>query len=268
MKIWDLHCHPDLGRVPGRTFTEHVDNVLKVAERVGIERIGLFLRADKDEKEITGVLERYRDRVFALLWMSLWSQTLEANLAKLNRWVADGPMVGMKLAGADGICSYPIYDPVFQRAGELKGLIYIHAWYQVGGSPLLAGGLDWPHESKPRDVAILAARHPEIPIICGHTGGDWELGIRAVRAAKNVSVELGGSYPVRGEVEMAVEELGAERIIYGSDIAGRSFSSQIAKVQGANIPEREKELIFSGNLQRMMAPMMKAKGIPMGGPRG
>lgn len=268
MKIWDLHCHPDLGRVPGRTFTEHVDNVLRIAERVGIERIGLFLRANKDEKEIADVLDRYRDRVFALLWMSLWSDTVENNLAKLNRWVADGPMVGMKLAGDDGICSYPVYDTIFRRAVELKGLIYIHAWYQVGGTPLLAGGLQWPHESKPKDVAILAGRYPETPIICGHSGGDFELGIRAVRAAKNVSIELAGSYPVRGEVEMAVEELGAERIIYGSDIAGRSFSSQIAKVSGAAVSDRDKALIFCGNLQRMMTPMMKKKGIPIGGPRG
>jgi hypothetical protein len=264
MRIWDLHCHVDEPRVPGRTFTQKVENTLRIAERVGIERLGLFLRADKDQKEIAQVLERHRDKVFGLLWMSLWSDTVESNIAKLNRWVADGPMVGMKLAGTDGICSYPIYEPVFQRAAALQGLIYIHAWYQVGGHPLLAGGLDMPHESKPRDVAQLAARHPEVPFICGHTGGDWELGIRAVRASRNVSVELGGSYPVRGEVEMAVAELGAERIIYGSDIPGRGFASQLSKVHGAAISEADKELIFSGNLRRMMAPMMKAKSIPMG----
>lgn len=263
MKIWDLHCHPEDPRAPGRTFTEKVDNILEIAGRVGIERLGLLIRAEKDQKEIATVLERYKDRVFALLWMTLWNETVEASLAKLNRWVADGPMIGMKLAGTDGICSYPIYDPIFQRAAALKGLIYIHAWYQVGGNPPLAGGLEWPHESKPRDVAILAARHPETPFICGHAGGDWELGIRAVRAARNVSVELGGSYPVRGEVEMAVEELGAERIIYGSDIPGRGFSSQLAKVHGAAVSDRDKQRIFSGNLRTMAAPIMRSKGIPV-----
>jgi uncharacterized protein len=263
MRIWDLHCHPEESPVPGRSFTEKVENRLQIAERVGIERLGLLVRANRNAKEVATVLDRYRDRVFGLLWMTLWNETVEANLAKLNRWVADGPMVGMKIAGTDGICSYPVYDPIFQRAGALKGLIYVHAWYQVGGDPPLAGGLQWPHESKPHEVAVLAARHPEIPFICGHMGGDWELGIRAVRAAKNVSAELAGSYPVRGQVQMAVEELGAERVIYGSDIPGRSFSSQLAKVHGAAISDQDKELIFSGNLRRMMEPMMKAKGIPM-----
>src|SRR3712207_6583780 len=35
---------------------------------------------------------------------------------------------------------------------------------------------------------------------------------------------------------MAVRELGAERILYGSDAGGRSFASQLAKVTGADDP--------------------------------
>jgi predicted TIM-barrel fold metal-dependent hydrolase len=98
-------------------------------------------------------------------------------------------------------------------------------------------------------------------MICGHTGGDWELGIRAVRASKNISVEVGGGYPTRGFVEMAVRELGAERVIYGSDVPGRSFSTQLGKVHGAAISEKQKSLIFSENLRRLMLPILQAKGI-------
>jgi predicted TIM-barrel fold metal-dependent hydrolase len=98
-------------------------------------------------------------------------------------------------------------------------------------------------------------------VICGHSGGDWELGIRTVRAVKNVLIGIGGSFPTRGMVEMAVRELGAERAIYGSDVAGRSFSSQLAKVHGAVITDAEKQLIFSGNLERILTPILKAKGM-------
>jgi uncharacterized protein len=52
-------------------------------------------------------------------------------------------------------------------------------------------------------------------------------------------------------------------MLYGSDVAGRSFSSQLAKVHGADISGREKELIFSGNLHRILTPMLKAKGITL-----
>jgi predicted TIM-barrel fold metal-dependent hydrolase len=97
-------------------------------------------------------------------------------------------------------------------------------------------------------------------MICGHTGGDWELGIRAVRASKNISAEIAGGYPTRGMVEMAVRELGAERVIYGSDVTGRSFASQLGKVHGARISEKQKTLIFSENLRRLMRPILEAKG--------
>ena len=90
-------------------------------------------------------------------------------------------------------------------------------------------------------------------LICGHTGGDWEQGIRAVRAQPNICVDLGGGDPVAGITEMAVRELGAERVIYGSDAAGRSFASQLAKVHGAAIPEDAKRLIFAANLKRLLA---------------
>ena len=40
---------------------------------------------------------------------------------------------------------------------------------------------------------------------------------------------------------MAVRELGAERVIYGSDAGGRSFATQLAKVHGADIPRNAKQ---------------------------
>ena len=60
---------------------------------------------------------------------------------------------------------------------------------------------------------------------------------------------------------MAVRELGAERVLYGSDAGGRSFASQIAKVQGADISDDAKRLVFKGNLRRLLTPILKDKGV-------
>ena len=105
----------------------------------------------------------------------------------------------------------------------------------------------------------MARRHPQVPLICGHTGGTWELGIRAIRGLSNVLVDLAGSDPVNGFVEMAVRELGPERILYGSDCGGRSFASQLAKVYGAQIPEAAKRMILGSNLKRLMQPILERK---------
>ena len=62
---------------------------------------------------------------------------------------------------------------------------------------------------------------------------------------------------------MAVRELGPKRVVYGSDVAGRSFASQLAKVYGADITDEAKQLILAGNIKRLLAPICAAKGIQL-----
>jgi predicted TIM-barrel fold metal-dependent hydrolase len=60
---------------------------------------------------------------------------------------------------------------------------------------------------------------------------------------------------------MGVRELGAERLLWGSDAPGRSFASQLGKVKGADITEPEREMILSGNLRRVLGPIFQEKGF-------
>ena len=111
------------------------------------------------------------------------------------------------------------------------------------------------------DLAELAARHPKAALVCGHSGGNWELGIRIIRPYANAYADLAGGDPTAGFTEMAVRELGAERVLYGSDAGGRSFASQLAKVHGADIPQHAKSLILAANLKRLLAPILREKGM-------
>jgi hypothetical protein len=69
-----------------------------------------------------------------------------------------------------------------------------------------------------------------------------------------MSWETGGSF-ARGMVEMAVRELGADRVST-ERYRGSQFSSQLAN--SAPRSRRATAAIFSGNLQ-IMAPILKAK---------
>src|SRR5205814_2568840 len=124
-----------------------------------------------------------------------------------------------------------------RRAAELDAVIYHHTWFKTNNTT-------HPGESTPHDLVELARRHPRVNIICGHLGGTWEMGIRAIRATPTLYAEVAGSDPTNGIVEMAVRELGAERVVYGSDAGGRSFASQLAKVRGADVPDAAKRLIL------------------------
>jgi predicted TIM-barrel fold metal-dependent hydrolase len=257
--IWDLHCH--LSGVEGRTVEERMSQLMVYADRMQVDRLVFFmgfpwsqeptpddLRSQNDQ--VLQALSHWHDRAFGFTYVS--PMHVEASLAEIDRCIAGGPMVGVKLWVA-ARCSDEQIDPIIRRCHELKAAIFQHTWYKAGGN--------LPGESTPEDLAQLASRHPQTPLICGHTGGDWERGIRAVRGYPNVSIGLGGFDPTAGVTEMAVRELGAERVIYGSDIGGRSFASQLAKVQGADIPAPAKRLILGMNLKSMLLPILREKGV-------
>ena len=259
MEIWDLHSH--LAGVPGKTPEERMARIIEVADRMGIARLcvfmGLKLTYDptpdefrRENDEVLQALAHWHDRAFGFVYLN--PKYVDESLAELDRCVRDGPMVGVKLWVAQRANS-PEVDRIVARAAELKALIYQHSWYKITGN--------LPGESTAQDVAERAKRHPQANLVCGHTGGDWERGIRAIRATTNVYADLGGGDPVAGIVEMAVRELGAERVLYGSDIPGRSFASQLAKVYGADVPDQARRLIYGGNLKRLLTPILNDKGV-------
>jgi predicted TIM-barrel fold metal-dependent hydrolase len=259
MEIWDVHCH--LAGIAGNTPDARLGRLLEIADRMGIARLCVYmgmtwsydpspadLRQQNDD--VLKAIARFPDRAFGFVYLS--PKHVRESLDELNRCVADGPMVGVKLwvaAHADA----PELDVIVQRATELKAVVFQHTWIKITGN--------LPGESTPMQLATLAARHPNAKFICGHTGGDWEQGIRAVRAHANISVDLGGGDPVAGITEMAARELGPERILFGSDAPGRSFASQLAKVYGADVPDNAKQRIFSTNLKQLLQPILTEKGI-------
>jgi uncharacterized protein len=259
-EIWDVHCHL-ANPLTGRTPEARLARLLEFADRMGISRLCVYMGmkwsydpspADfrQQNDEVLTAIGRYPDRAFGFVYVN--PKYPRDSLDEITRCVADGPMVGIKLWVAMH-ANEPALDPIVARATELKAVVFQHTWIKVGGN------LDG--ESMPMDLAVLAARHPTAKFICGHTGGDWEQGIRAVRPQPNVCVDLGGGDPVAGITEMAVRELGPERVIYGSDAPGRSFASQLAKVYGARITEVDRQLIFAANLKRLLGPILTAKGI-------
>jgi len=258
--VWDMHGHLSGTSLSG-TPQQRITTLLEYADRMGIERLVVFMGYPWAYDPTPEELRRQNDQVLeaiehshgrALGFVYLNPNHTEASLAELDRCVADGPMVGVKLWVALR-CHEKQLDPIVERAAELKAPVLQHTWLKLTGN--------LPGESTACDLAKLAARHPQASFIAAHTGGQWERGIRALRAARNVAAEICGSDPTAGFVEMAVRELGADRVVYGSDFAGRSFASQLAKVYGAEIPDQAKRLILSGNIRRMLQPILALKGI-------
>ncbi|MFO0944818.1 MAG: amidohydrolase family protein [Planctomycetota bacterium] len=258
--IWDLHCH--LAGFAGRTPHERMAGMIEFANRFQIDRLcvymGLSFLTDpsvddmrRQNDEVLAAISHWHHRAFGFAYLN--PKHVDASLEELERCVAKGPMVGVKLWVAER-CSADTLRPIVARAEELNAVLFQHTWIKSGNRNL-------PGESTPAELVTLARQFPKAKIICGHTGGNWELGIRTVRELPHVSVDLAGSDPTSGMVEMAVRELGAGRVIYGSDVGGRSFASQLAKVRGAEIANEDKTKILGQNLKTLLLPILRAKGI-------
>lgn len=128
-----------------------------------------------------------------------------------------------------------------------------YTWYYTGGKRNAS-------ESTPEDLAELAQRHPEITFVCSHAGGEWEKGIRAIYRHANIVAETSGFDPTSGFVDMAVRELGAERVIYGGHLPSRSIGTEFGKVLGAKLTEQERYLVFGENFRRMLKPLFTKRG--------
>ena len=259
IRVWDVHSH--LHRVPGDTPEARIARLIQIADRLGIERLilsqgysaNLHPTPEQLREENSRVLRAVRafpDRVYGSVYLS--PAYLDLSLQEFDRCVRDGPMVCIGELEADRRCNVREMDSIAERAAQFKLPILQHTWLKVGGND--------PGESSPYDLVELAQRHPKVQFICAHTGGDWERGIRILRSTPNVAAEMAGFDPTSGAIEMAVRELGAERVVYGSDVGGRSFASQLAKTLGADIPDSAKQLILGGNLRRMLAPILRSKG--------
>lgn len=258
-EIWDLHGH--LAGGIGQTPPARMQRLLQVADRLGVAKVCVYMGMTfaydpkpeefrKQNDEVLQALEVSGGRALGFVYLN--PKYVDESLQELERCVANGPMVGVKLWVAMHADSANL-DPILKRATQLQAVVFQHTWLKVSGN--LSG------ESTPMDLAVLAARHPDARLICGHAGGDWELGIRAIRSSQHVAIDLGGGEPMAGFTEMAMRELGPERIIYGSDVPGRGFGTQLAKVFGAQLSPEHRQMILSGNLKRMLGPILKAKGL-------
>lgn len=106
--------------------------------------------------------------------------------------------------------------------------------------------------SDPIDTALFARRNPDVKIIMAHLVGCGFRGVLEVKGLDNLYVDTSGAYPEEGLIEYAVEHLGADHVLYGSDLPIRECSVKIGSILGARIPAAAKEKILFRNTARLL----------------
>jgi hypothetical protein len=114
-----------------------------------------------------------------------------------------------------------------------------------------------------REMRYLAENFPDATIVFPHLGGsrdDIFARIEIVAKHKNSYIELSGSGIERvGILEKAVKEIGADRVLYGSDFTINDPAAVIARVRNAFLTAEDREKILFRNVERLLAERRRAR---------
>jgi predicted TIM-barrel fold metal-dependent hydrolase len=166
-------------------------------------------------------------------------------LEEVRRCIEDRGFIGIKLYN-DYVVTEPVVWPVIELSIGLRAPILHHA-----------GHASWLPSPQPRisdgaAFAEIGRRYPEAMIICAHIcgGGDWEWQIKALRHASSIYLDTSGSVVDEGVLEMAVEILGADRLVFACD---QSFTASVGRIRSANLNQTDRDKIYGRNMQRILA---------------
>lgn len=244
MPIIDAHTH-----LTGTTFDE---DVLQDGARLGVQSFlcsaiahyrhyPSFADVAESNAALAQVMARYPGVVQGYCYVN--PRHGRDAMTEFTRCIEDRGMVGLKLWVAT-TCDDPLVFPFIERAIQYRIPILAHCWEKTVGQ--------LPYETRPVNIARLATAYPEAQIIMAHLGGQVETAVNTVRDCPNVLTDTSGT-PIGGsEVAIAVQRLGAHRVVFGSDLHGACLAANIGKILGAGLPAPEQEMVLGGNIARLL----------------
>ena len=233
--IIDMHAHLYMGASWGRSAA---DELVWAMDRFGVKTAVVSslgsgdFRIEQCNEEMLAALKKYPDRLMGYVYV--WAgagPTVKTELLKRR----EQGFVGIKMHECAGYEYLDAgYAPAFEIANERKLPVLLHTY----------GGQHGLSEQGPK----LASRYKGVKFIFAHAGAQKvEDHIKIAQDHENVWLEICTSSATYRAVETLVENVPAERIMWGSDDLPLNMSHQVGKVLGAQIPEEAKKKILSSN---------------------
>jgi predicted TIM-barrel fold metal-dependent hydrolase len=201
------------------------------------------------------VVAQHPDRLFGYCYVNP-KHTAEALAEMERRLNGQRDLFGALKLWVALRCNDRRLDPLMEFCAAYAVPVLQHTWVKAGAEGPGSGNL--PGESTPQDLLELARRHPRVRFFGGHTGGDWEWGVAAMKQVDNVWLDIAGGDATGGYMETALRAVGAGRIVYGTDVTGRSVTSQLAKVLALDLPPADRERILWGNAVEILGERLPA----------
>jgi hypothetical protein len=190
-----------------------------------------------DNAYIASIQERLPDRI---LGFGQVNPRLEGSDAEVVRCAQSG-LHGIKLhptLHGYHVCDHGLLDPVLEACRDHR-------------MALLVNALDDPF-CAPLAIEEIVRPFPEVPVLIGHMGTIWNLmeAILVAGRTPNVYLETSGTQLL--DVRTAYRQLGAGKIVMGTDWPGSDFDLERAKIARAVPDAEDRRLIEGENLAALL----------------
>lgn len=235
--VFDLHAHVGefLG-MPVQPFAGHIAEM----DRLGIRwtavssAFAIAGQLEAGNRAVREIVRAHPDRVFGYAVVSAnYPELMET---ELETCFTEPGVRGIKVYQTGVPYDDLRFAPAWEFARERQAVVLAHTW---GGN---LSGLD-----------RVALEHPQTPFLAAHAGSDfaYEPYLEAARRAPNLYLDLTYSREHTGMIEHLVRQVGADRIVWGTDYPLFSMAHQLSKVLFARITDDEKMNILSANAIRL-----------------
>lgn len=253
--VIDAHAH--LGICPQFYFPVYRwQDVLKHMDATGVDILiqanqsMLGVDLESAEQENREAFEGSRGRIYAY---AVYNPNNHDAATMVPRLLAERHYVGIKIHPSfHGIhADNELYRPAWTLAQEHKVPILTHSYDRTARNPNQA--LSWVMYFEKWIKAF-----PDVTLILGHSGGLPQGHREAVGLAKkypNVYLDLAGDTFANGFVEWVVKEIGADRLLYGSDLTWIDTRAELYRVIAADIDTAAKRRILGENAIRLFPRM-------------
>ncbi len=173
--------------------------------------------------------------------------------ARIHPWYQDEADRLLRLAlgelGFRGLKLHPVTSIAHPSGPDSVRLIHTAAEY---GMPTLFHCGDEPMTT-PLSIAPAAQQCPEATVILGHMGGYFHVdeAIDVAERWPNIVLET-SAMPYPHKIKEAVERVGAERVLFGSDGPVCSPVLERRKVEMAGLTADQLDMVLGGNAQRLL----------------
>ncbi|UWP85300.1 amidohydrolase family protein [Dactylosporangium fulvum] len=244
--VLDAHAH--IGAWPGTWLPQQeADELVAAMDRAGTRQtvvshlLGIWADPIAGNEQAVAAAQRHPGRVYVYLVADPHRPQDESVLARQ-----------LELPGVVGIKVHP---HTHECAMDDRRYDWIWRLAQRHDVAVLGHGFADTWHSDPRLFGNVAARHPELRLLIGHSGATvtgFRRTIEVCRAHPNVYAETCGSWMTGRWLRRMVDALGADRIVHGTDACVIDQRYGLGRVLGADLTGRERALILASNARRLL----------------